>query len=177
MIDKLPLINATTPSSIALSGEFAQLIPGHASAVDQNGEGVSYIDDFEGTKSAINIMSPSAWMLASTPYISDATAVGHKLIRSADSFWGSSLNTSLGNLGYGLNRSLFAWYHIDQVLNNPTTDTPRHLRNDNEQQSNHFVRLVHEQEIYQNKEAYYGESTILPTLNLAFYPEERPIQP
>jgi cell surface protein SprA len=173
MIDKLPLINATTPSSIALSGEFAQLIPGHASAVDQNGEGVSYIDDFEGTKSAINIMSPSAWMLASTPYISDATAVGHKLIRSADSFWGSSLNTSLGNLGYGLNRSLFAWYHIDQVLNNPTTDTPRHLRNDNEQQSNHFVRLVHEQEIYQNKEAYYGESTILPTLNLAFYPKER----
>ena len=173
MIDKLPLVNATTPSSIAVSGEFAQLIPGHASAVDENGQGVSYIDDFEGTKSSINIMSANSWALASTPYITDATAVGRKFIRSTDEFWGADLNTTKGNLGYGLERAHLAWYKIDQILNNPTSDTPRHLRNDNDQQSNHFVRLVHEQEIYQNKEAYYGESTILPTLNLAYYPKER----
>ncbi len=173
MVDKLPLINATAPSTIAVSGEFAQLVPGHATAVDQDGQGVSYIDDFEGTKSSINIMSPLAWTLASTPVISDATYVGHKLIRDVDSFWGNDLVTSKGHLGYGLNRSHFAWFRIDQVLNNVTSDMPRHLRNNKAERSNHFVRLVHEQELYQNKEAVYGESTILPTLNLSFYPEER----
>ncbi|MCQ2234384.1 MAG: cell surface protein SprA [Paludibacteraceae bacterium] len=170
MIDKLPLINATAPSSISLSGEFAQLIPGHADGVDQNGQGVSYIDDFEGTKSSINIMSPYSWTLASTPKISSG---GQPLIRETDAFWGADLNTSKGHLGYGLNRSHFAWFRIDQVLNNPTSETPRHLRTDNDQQSNHFVRLIHEQEIFHNKEAFYGESTILPTLNLSFYPKER----
>lgn len=173
MVDKLPLINATTPSSIAVSGEFAQLIPGHASAVDKNGQGVSYIDDFEGTKSSINIMSANAWGLASTPYISDATYVGNKFIRQTDEFWGGDLNSSKGNLGYGMERAHFAWYRIDQILNNPTSDTPRHLRSDSREQSNHFSRLVHEKEIYQNKDPHYGESTILPTLNLAYYPTER----
>lgn len=173
MIDKLPLINATAPSTIALSGEFAQLIPGHASAVDQDGEGVSYIDDFEGTKSSINIMSPLAWTLASTPVISDATYVGHKLIRDADSFWGSDLATSKGDIGYGLNRAHLAWFRIDQVLNNPTSDTPRSLAKKTEKISDQFVRLVHEQEIYPNKQQLYGETSILPTLNLSFYPEER----
>lgn len=173
VIDKLPLINATAPSSFAVSGEFAQLIPGHSSAVDQNGEGVSYIDDFEGTKSTINIMSPTAWMLASTPYISDATAVGHKFIRSSDSFWGNDLNSSLGNLGYGLNRAHFAWFHIDQILNNVTTDTPKSLRDNADEQSNHFTRLVHEKEIYKNRQEVYGESTIVSTLNLSYYPTER----
>ena len=169
----MPLIDAKNPSSFAISGEFAQLVPGHASAVDDGGNGVSYIDDFEGTSSSINILSPTAWMLASTPVVSDATYVGHRFIRTADSFWGSSMSTSLGDLGYGLNRAQFAWYSIDQVLNNPTSDTPRHLRNDNDQLSNHFVRLVREQEIYQNREAYYGQSTLLTTLSLAYYPQER----
>lgn len=173
MVDKLPLINATAPSSIAVSGEFAQLVPGHAAAVDNGGEGTSYIDDFEGTRSSINIMSPYAWTLASTPVISDPTFVGHRLIRETDAFWGADLNGQGGNLGYGLNRAHMAWFRIDQVLNNPTSNTPKHLYRDHTEQSNHLVRLIKEQEIYKKKESYYGESNILPTLNLSFYPEER----
>ncbi|MEE1542430.1 MAG: cell surface protein SprA, partial [Paludibacteraceae bacterium] len=68
IVDKIPLIDAKAPSSVAFSGEFAHLIPGHSKAVNQSGEeGVSYIDDFEGTKSTINIMNPTTWTLASTP--------------------------------------------------------------------------------------------------------------
>ncbi len=176
VVDKLPLINATVPSSIAVSGEFAQLIPGHANAVDGEGGGVSYIDDFEGTKSSINILSPLAWTLASTPVISDATYVGHKLIRESDAAWGDRLNSNRGHLGYGMNRAHFAWFRIDQVLNNTkgSNDTPKSLTNQKDVFIyNNLVRLVHEQELYPLRENQYGESTILPTLNLSFYPQER----
>ncbi|MBR6103514.1 MAG: cell surface protein SprA [Paludibacteraceae bacterium] len=173
MVDKLPLINATVPSTIAVSGEFAQLIPGHAAAVDGEGNGVSYIDDFEGTKSSINIMSPLAWSLASTPVVSDATYVGNKFIRESDAVWGSKLTGVKGHLGYGMNRAHFAWYRIDQVLNNKSKDTPKSLANDNDEMSNNLVRIVHENELYPLKQRVYGESSILPTLNLSFYPQER----
>lgn len=171
MVDKLPLINATVPSSIAVSGEFAQLVPGHAAAVDGEDGGVSYIDDFEGTKSSINIMSPLAWSLASTPVISDATYVGHKLIRESDAAWGGKLVSSKGHLGYGMNRSHFAWFRIDQVLNNSSKDTPKSLSKAD--LDNNLVRLVHENEIYKLREPTNGEPTIIPTLNLSFYPQER----
>lgn len=170
IVDKIPLIDAKAPSSVAFSGEFAHLIPGHSKAVNQSGEeGVSYIDDFEGTKSTINIMNPTTWILASTP---TNTSVGN-FVRSVDNFWGKDLDTELGHLGYGLNRSLMSWFYIDQIMNNPKSTTPDHIRKDKDQLSNHFVRQIDEREIYQNKDPYYGETTRLQTLNISYYPEER----
>ena len=168
IVDKIPLIDAKAPSSVAFSGEFAHLIPGHSKAVNQNGEeGVSYIDDFEGTKSTINIMNPTTWTLASTP---EYNSFGKTFARNADpKFWGDSL----GNLGYGLNRALMSWFYIDQIMNNPKSTTPDHIRKDKDQLSNHFVRQIDEREIYQNKDPYYGETTRLQTLNISYYPEER----
>ncbi|HOI27112.1 MAG TPA: cell surface protein SprA [Paludibacteraceae bacterium] len=166
-VDKIPLVDAKAPSSFAISGEFAQLIPGHSDAIDQEDQGVSYIDDFEGTKSSINIMHPSGWALASTP---------KQFIRQSDPFWGNYLSgTDLTNIGYGLNRSQLAWFYIDQIFTNNTKsdETPSHIFNDKDQLSNHFVRAVHEQEIYQNKEAIYGQPTTIQTLNLSYYPKER----
>lgn len=167
LVDKIPLVDAKAPSSFAISGEFAQLIPGHSDAIDQSEQGVSYIDDFEGTKSSINIMHPSGWALASTP---------KDFVRQSDAFWGKYLSgTDLTNMGYGLNRSHLAWFYIDQIFTNKTKSdgTPSHIYNDKEQLSNHFVRAVHEQEIYQNKEALYGQPTTIQTLNLSYYPKER----
>jgi cell surface protein SprA len=176
MVDKIPLINATAPSSIAFSGEVAQLIPGHSSAIDQNDYGVSYIDDFEGTKSSINILHPSGWSLSSTPKISGGRFVGKKFIRDDGDpgFWGNYLSgENLTNIGYGLNRALIAWFYIDQIFTRPDRNTPSHIRNDNNQLSNHYVREVKEQEIFQNKEALYGQSTTMQTLSLNYYPRER----
>jgi cell surface protein SprA len=48
MLDKLPFVNATKPSTIALNAEFAQLIPGHSKIVGR--QGMAYLDDFESTK-------------------------------------------------------------------------------------------------------------------------------
>src|SRR5690606_18113915 len=45
MIDAIPLIQTKEQSTINITGEFAQLIPGTSNVVD--GEGTAYIDDFE----------------------------------------------------------------------------------------------------------------------------------
>jgi cell surface protein SprA len=180
MIDKLPLINAKAPSSVAFSGEFAQLIPGHSRAVDQEDkEGVSYIDDFEGTESSINIKNPTAWALASTPRVSGGKR-NWNFIRSEDSFWmqyftgeNPADKVNLTNIGYGLNRAHLAWYYIDQIFTSSTSNTPKHIKSDKDQLSNHYIRLVNEQEIYQDKDQIYGESTTLQTLHLHYYPKER----
>lgn len=50
MLDKLPFLHCTQPSVISFTGEFAQLIAGQASGVQDN---ASYIDDFENTKTLL----------------------------------------------------------------------------------------------------------------------------
>ncbi len=161
MVDKIPLIDASTPSSVAFSGEVAQMIPGHPSVIDQDEQGVSYVDDFEGTRSAISIISPAAWALASTP---------NEFIYGKDSFWGKDADL----IGYNLNRSLLSWFYIDPIFTRRNDrNAPSHIRNDYEQQSNHFVREVDESEIFKEREPLYGQITTLTTLNLSYYPRER----
>ncbi len=154
MIDKLPLINATQPSSINLSAEFAQLIAGNASGVQGN---ASYLDDFENVKSGIDVSTPSAWMLSSTPS-----------------------NLDYGNLSndvrYGYNRARMSWYNIDPLFTRRSSSlTPGHIKSDLEQLSNHYVREVYVREVYPNREtnSSQGESNTLPILNVAYYPDER----
>lgn len=177
VIDKIPLINATAPSSIALSGEFAQLLPGHNKAVNQDDYGTSYIDDFEGTESSINIKNPTAWALASAPKISGGTLSTKHFIKESDPFWkkvlGDEHNTDLQNIGYNLNRAHISWYYIDQIFTNGNANTPKHIKNDKEMLSHHYVRPVIEQEIYQDKDPIFGESSTLQTLHLHYYPRER----
>ena len=45
VIDKL-LYNTKAKSSIEIKGEFAQLVPGSPNAIENNGQAVSFIDDF-----------------------------------------------------------------------------------------------------------------------------------
>ena len=51
-IDKLPFVNATQPSSINFTAEFAQLIAGKVQGAQGN---ASYLDDFENATSNIDI--------------------------------------------------------------------------------------------------------------------------
>ncbi len=152
-LDRLPLLNLSAPSSYTISGEFAQLIPGHQSAIGS--AGYSYIDDFEGSSNGINILYPYAWQLASTPQ---------------GRFAEGRLSN---NVNYGKNRALLAWYAIDPIFTRSTSTTPSYIRKDQEQQSNHFVREVAEQEVYPNREPIAGQTNTLTTLSMAFYPSER----
>lgn len=156
MVDFLPFIETKEKSTISFTGEFAHLIPGHSDAIEKNG--ISYIDDFEGSKTTIDLKSPNSWSLASIPQ-------GQPYL-----FPEGNLNN---NLSSGYNRAKLAWYSILNDLLRNTEATPGHLRSDPDQQSNHMVREVYEKEIFPYKESLNGYPTPLSILNLAFYPEEK----
>ncbi|WP_321438315.1 cell surface protein SprA [uncultured Bacteroides sp.] len=158
MVDKLPFVKATQPSRFSLTAEYAQLVPGQASGIQGN---ASYIDDFESTKTGIDLRQPSYWMLASTPYETGSNARFPEASKSND-------------ISYGMNRALLAWYNIDGLFTRRNSSlTPSHIKSDLEQLSNHYVREVYEQEIFPNKETSYMETSTLSILNLAYYPNER----
>lgn len=152
LLDKIPFVHLTQPSSINFTAEFAQLITG---ANNQSQSKASYIDDFENTKSSIDISVPSDWVLSSCP----------------KSFPESSYSK---DIKYGYNRSLLSWYNIDPMFTRRSSSlTPSHIKSDLEQLSNHYVREVYRTELFPNKELTVGESSTLNILNLAYYPNER----
>ncbi|MCB0793823.1 MAG: cell surface protein SprA, partial [Flavobacteriales bacterium] len=65
LVDKLPLYATTEISTVNASAEAAYLIPGHSRAIGNAGQ--SYIDDFEGSVSVIDLRQQSTWFHAATP--------------------------------------------------------------------------------------------------------------
>ena len=154
MLDKLPLLHCTQPSQISFTGEFAQLIAGTASGIQDN---ASYIDDFENAKNAISVNEPTSWVLSSVPSLFEE----HEDRDSVTS---------------GFNRALLSWYNIDQLFTERSSSlTPSHIKSDLDQLSNHYVRAVYVSELYPNRDqsTYSGATNKLPILNLAYYPQER----
>ncbi|MDR1610794.1 MAG: cell surface protein SprA [Candidatus Symbiothrix sp.] len=152
VLDKIPLLELTEPSQITLTAEYARLIPGHYKS--KYGGNYSYIDDFEQAKQIVDLRSPYAWSLASTPTMFEESAKSN-------------------NTDYGKNRSLLAWYHIDALFTRKSSLTPTHIKNDLDQLSDHYVREIPESELYPDKDPTFGESATIPILNLAYYPRER----
>lgn len=154
LVDKIPFVNATQPSHISFTGEFAQLIAGHYQSKEAGG--YSYLDDFESSESRIDIKSPYAWNLASIPKtLSD-------LITSPTSI-----------IEYGKDRAMLSWFMIDPLFTRKGYSlTPDHLKND-PQLSNHFIREVNVWELYPKKDLGNTESATMPVLNLSYYPNER----
>ena len=66
LLNKIPTVNATAPSTLNLSAEYAVLVP-HKQKSGTN-KGSSYVDDFESSQTGIDLRSPYSWFLASTPY-------------------------------------------------------------------------------------------------------------
>lgn len=152
-LDALPMLSTKEKSTITFEGELAKLVAGHTKSIN-----ASYIDDFEGSSVSYDIKNWTAWKMASKPQ-------GQKAL-----FPDADLDNDLRQ---GFDRAKLAWYTIDPLFLRNMTTTPRHLKNDPEQQSSHYVREVYEEELYPNKEAAYGESTNISILNLAYYPNER----
>jgi cell surface protein SprA len=155
MIDKLPGISTKQVSKINIDAEFAHFLPGHARAVGKTG--TSYIDDFEGAKSTIDLRQVHTWFLASTPQ------------GQFDMFPEAAPNTGLD---YGKNRAKLAWYIIDQLFYD-RYGTLRPPNVDRNELSKNSVRQVLEREVFPNKEIPSGTPSNIPVFNLAYYPEER----
>jgi len=159
MIDKLPFIDTKVPSRVNITGEFANLIPGHPRALGK--VGVSYIDDFDGSTSGIDLLNVGQWFLSGTPR--GQTNLGM--------FPESAFQKDTIAVGY--NRAKLAWYVIDPLFVRNNNLTPDYIKTDKEQQSNHFVREIFEKEVFPNKEQSNNVPTTLPVLNLSYYPSER----
>lgn len=158
-LNKIPTVNATAPSSFSFTGEFAQLLPHQASRGSNAGS--SYIDDFESTQSGIDLRSPYSWFLASTPYDGSSGALFPEASLSND-------------IAYGKNRALLSWYYIDRLFTQRNSSyAPGYIKNDLDQLSNPYVREIPYSEVFPGRELNYGESSIIQTLNLSFYPQER----
>lgn len=152
LLDKLPLLHCTEPSSINFNAEFAQLIAGKNRGVQGN---ASYIDDFENASSDIDVSNPKDWTISSVPSM----------------FPEASYNN---DVRYGYNRALLSWYYIDPLFTQRNSSlTPGHIKGDLAQLSDHDVREVYKTELFPNKQINYRESNTLNVLNLAYYPQER----
>ena len=161
LVDKLPFVNATQPSQISFNTEFAHMIPGHYQSNEVAG-GYSYLDDFETSQTRIDIKSPYAWTLASTPHNRDEAKALFKEAKLTN------------QIEYGNNRARLAWFMIDPLFTRQGSSlTPQHIRDDKNQLSDHFVREINMREIYPNKDVAYNQSATIQVLNLSYYPKER----
>ncbi len=156
MINKIPGISTNQISRINVDGEFAHFLPGHSRAVGKTG--TSYIDDFEGAKSKIDLRQQHTWFLASTPQ------------GQLDLFPEAAPGTGLD---YGKNRAKMAWYIIDASVFYDRFGTRRPPNIDRNELSRHSVRQVLETEVFPNKDIPSGIPTNIAVLNMAYYPQER----
>lgn len=130
LIDKVPLLQTKEQSSLSFSGEFAQLRPGvsQTSAVSDaiknnrlfkdEENGLSFIDDFEGSDIGLSFMNPSRWNLAAAP----AAVPGYTPdeIFFEDNPPQNPSTTIPDKVARSDLRGTFAWYsipqNIDQIL-------------------------------------------------------------
>lgn len=155
LIDMLPVISTKEKSYLSFSGEFAHLIPGQPKAISK--QGISYVDDFEGAQSTIDLTSLNSWHLASVPtgqpsLFPESTASG---------------------LAKGFRRSKIAWYRIDNIFYRQDANTPSHIANDPMVNSDSRTRNVIYKDVFPLQENQYGTIPNLQILEVAYYPKER----
>ena len=154
LLNHLPFVDLTQPASFSLSAEVAQLLPGHYKS--KYSDGSSYLDDFDAAHTAIDLMSPQAWRLSSTPATLVPAGIG-----------------ASDYLRYGERRARLAWFTIDPLFTRERSAyTPAYIRSDLSLVSRHLVRDIPTAELYPNREVNASLPSYIPTFSLSFYPEE-----
>jgi cell surface protein SprA len=154
IIDAIPILQTKEQSSINITGEYAQILPGTSNIID--GEGTAYVDDFENTATPYSLMTPLSWKLAATPFL--------------DPNFNPNGSDEKG-VALGYNRAKLAWYQVDNQFYNPNGQyKPENISEKDLQ--NHYVRGVAPNEIFpyfQRQQGYFFQSIF----DLAYYPRER----
>ena len=158
LVNKLPNIDTDVPSNLSVRGEVAFLKPGTPKNDDFNGETTTYLDDFEGAQSLIDIRSSLGWSLASTPL---EFVPGGQLA-------GSSPDDP-SNLENGYGRAKMAWYSIDPIFY--TNQRPSDVSDSDISQNN--TRRIFIDEVFPEVDQAQGQSRVQTTLDLAYYPNAK----
>ena len=150
MVNKLPNIDTDVASNLSFRGEFAYLLPGAPKSADFDGEITSYLDDFEGAQSFIDIRSALAWSLASAP-------IGY----------GGELEND--NTASRHNRAKMSWYTIDPIFY--SSQRPGGVTVDDI--SSNDTRRIFIDEIFPQQDIAQGQTLVQPTLDVTYYPQEK----
>ncbi len=154
-IDALPFLQTKEQSTITLNAEFAQLLPGTSNIVQ--GDGTSFIDDFENTATPYSLLSPAAWKISTTPKTNN-----------------NRFDPSLGapnDTRAGYKRAKLAWYTVDNLFYRtggrfkPNNITEKDLEN-------HYIRPVAPKEIFPFFDPFIG-NFYEQIFDVAYYPAER----
>jgi cell surface protein SprA len=154
LANKLPNIDTDVPSNLSVKGEIAFLQPDTPKADQFQGESTIYVDDFEGSQSTIDMRSPLSWSLSSTP-VNDAQSI-------------YNFNESANDLSYGFKRAKLAWYTVDPVF---YTQKPSEISNND--LSLNSTRRIFSQELYPLTDIAQGQTQVINTLDLSYFPSER----
>lgn len=156
LANKLPNIDTDVPSNFSVRGEVAVLKSDTPKGDQFDGEATVYVENFEGSQTNLDMRSPYAWSLSSAP-------IG----------FGGEINVtdkdSPTNLEAGYKRAKLSWYTIDPIFY--TSQRPSGISADD--LSSNRTRRVYIRELYPVTDVVQGQTTVVPTLDLTYYPTER----
>jgi cell surface protein SprA len=154
LVNKLPNVDTDVASNLSFRGEVAFLKPDTPDGDKFQGESTIYVDDFEGSQTSIDMRSPFSWSLSSTP---------EKSVRSSYDF-----NASATDLSYGYKRAKLSWYSID-----PSFYASRPSGLSIQDISLNSTRRIYSEELYPVTDIAIGQTQVVNTLDLTYYPKER----
>ena len=155
IVDALPFIQTKEPSSISVSAEFAQLLPGTSNIVD--GDGTSFIDDFENTATPYSLQTVTSWKLAAVP---------------KDINFDPSPGFAVNDISAGYKRAKLAWYQIDNLWYREGTNFKPDNLSTEKVEENNYTRKILQQEIFPGRDLQVGNFNE-PIFDIAYYPGER----
>nr|WP_033957623.1 cell surface protein SprA [Psychroserpens jangbogonensis] len=156
LVNKLPNVDTDVPSNLSVRGEFAYLAPGAPKGTDFNNEATAYVDDFEGTQGAIDLLSPQSWFLSSRP-------------RQLGKMYPGFNSEDENGIQNGFDRAILNWYTIDPIFY--SNQRPGEITDDDV--SNLYTRRIFIDEVFPEIDVAQGQQTIINSLDLAYYPTER----
>jgi len=158
MVDALPFLQTKETSTINLNAEFAQLLPGTSNIV--NGDGTSFIDDFENSATPYSLLNAIGWRYSTVPQTPD---------NRFDASGGA-----INDITAGYKRAKIAWYQIDNQFYTGSGGRFKPSNIDDADLQNHYVRAVPPTEIFPQFDPFIGNFNE-QIFDLAFYPSERGI--
>jgi cell surface protein SprA len=174
MLDALPVLQTRESSEFVFSGELAQLRPGIAEtrAVDRairNNElfpdeedGLSFIDDFEGSSIKVSLLNATRWSLAASPAAIPGFEPDEAFFEE-DDFPGQPVATRQSKIERSDLRSLFSWYTIPRNITSI-------LENAEFTPESQQVRVT---DVFPGRETQNPQEEILTTLDVHYAPGKR----
>jgi len=156
LVNKLPNIDTDVPSNFSLRGEMAFLKPQTSKNDAFEGESTVYVDDFEGSQTTIDMRSPLSWSLSSTPKRPSQGSPEYP-----------DFGSDAVNLSYGYKRARLNWYSIDPTI----YQSPGSIGNDGI--SINSTRRIYNKELFPLTSIQIGQSQVINTFDLSYFPEER----